>query len=191
MATETSRRLSFVFDGWVHYNDALLEVLDNAPDDFLHQAKHPDQRSPADILRHIAYGRVEWLARIDAPGFRELWETLPTLASPNNTPDTPPSQRIPLERAELRHGLVTTADALSRTLATWTTDHLAAEIKHRYQGTDYALSAQWVLMRIVIHDFHHGGQLSMLCQQSGVDAPKLVWLGGHLTPPPPWPANTP
>ena len=178
--------LSLVYDGWVRYNDALLEVLDNAPEEFLLTSAGPDVKPPAEILRHIALGRIEWLARIDAPGFVDLRSRLPGVRTLDNGAVLVPQDCIALERQELRSWLVESAAALERTLSEWTTDDLARTFRHPYQGTDYALSAQWVLFRIVIHDFHHGGQLSLICQLAGVDAPQLVWLGGHLTEPPVW-----
>jgi uncharacterized damage-inducible protein DinB len=186
--------LSLVFDGWVRYNDALLEVLDNAPEEVLLTSVGPDVKPPAEILRHIALGRIEWLARIDAPGFTELRGRLPGVRTLDNGAVLVPQDCIALERRELRSWLLESAAALGRTLSEWTTDDLPRTFRHPYQGTDYALSAQWVLFRIVLHDFHHGGQLSMLCQLAGVDAPQLVWLGGHLTEPPVWtdpPENDP
>ena len=178
--------LSLVYDGWVRYNDALLEVLDNAPEEFLLTSAGPDVKPPAEILRHIALGRIEWLARIDAPGFVDLRSRLPGVRTLDNGAVLVPQDCIALERQELRSWLVESAAALERTLSEWTTDDLARTFRHPYQGTDYALSAQWVLFRFVIHDFHHGGQLSLICQLAGVDAPQLVWLGGHLTEPPVW-----
>lgn len=179
--------LSLVYDGWVRYNDALLEVLDNAPEEFLWSSTGRDIKPPAEILRHIALGRIEWLARIGAPGFVDLRNRLPGVRTLDNGAVLVPQDCIALERRELRSWLVESVAALERTLSEWTTDDLPRTFRHPYQGTDYALSAQWVLFRIVIHDFHHGGQLSMLCQLAGVDAPQLVWLGGHLTEPPVWP----
>jgi uncharacterized damage-inducible protein DinB len=184
-------RLSAVYDGWVRYNDALLEVLDNSPEEFLWSSTGRDIKPPAEILRHIALGRIEWLARTDAPGFVDLRSRLPGVRTLDNGAVLVPQDCIALERQELRSWLVESAAALERTLSErtlseWTTDDLPRTFCHPYQGTDYALSAQWVLFRIVIHDFHHGGQLSMLCQLAGVDAPQLVWLGGHLTEPPVW-----
>ncbi|MFM7320481.1 MAG: DinB family protein, partial [Armatimonadota bacterium] len=93
---------------------------------------------------------------------------------------------VPLERKALRDWLVRTGGALRRTLAAWNAEDLRPAVRHEYQGTAFALSRQWVLFRILLHDFHHGGQLSLLCQQRGIDAPSLVQLGGHLPEPPPW-----
>ncbi len=185
----SARPLAEVYEGWTLHNNALLEVLDNATDEFLAPSTGDSLRSPAVILRHIALGRIEWLARIDAPGFVALRDRLDDVRTLPDGGVYVGQDAIPLERSVLRAWLVDSADALRKTLAAWTTDDLDRTIRHPYQGTDYALRAQWVLFRIAIHDFHHGGQLSLLCQQHGVDAPSLVWLGGHLTPPPVWNDN--
>lgn len=188
-ADRAARPLADVYEGWTLYNNALLEVIDNSTDEFLKTADGESLRSPADILRHVALGRIEWLARLGAPGFVELRERLEGVRTLPDGGVYVDQDAIPLERSVLRQWLMDSADALRKTLGEWTTDDLDRTIRHHYQGTDYALRAQWVLFRIAIHDFHHGGQLSLLCQQHGVDAPSLVWLGGHLTPPPVWNDN--
>ena len=182
--TQSPPKLDWVLDGWVDYNDALLEALDAMDDEDLLRADAPDRRSPADLLRHIALGRVVWLTRIGAPGFAELDYAVPRHhVLPDGTRFLDEGS-VPLERGVLRDWLLRTGSALRSTLAEWTAEDLRPAVRHDYQGTAYALSRQWVLFRILLHDVHHGGQLSMLCQERGIDAPSLVQLGGHLPVPP-------
>lgn len=178
--------LSEIFDGWVQYNDALIEALDSLPDEILTKSTLPDGHTSAHIFRHIALGRIEWLVRIDAPCFDELagripeWKILPDGVRYIVT------DSIPLERALIRDLLCATAAAIDSTLKTWDVSCLDDAYRHPFRGTVYAVSKQWTLMRILMHDVHHGGQLSILLQQQGIEPVKLVWLGGHLPEPAIW-----
>lgn len=179
-------KLVDIYDGWVQYNDALLEAFDQMSPEQFGLAILPDGETPAHLFRHIALGRIEWLVRIGAPGFDDLaaripeWKTLPDGVRYIIT------DSIPLERALIRDLLCATAAAIDATLRAWDVSCLDDTYRHPFRGTVYAVSKQWTLMRILMHDVHHGGQLSLICQQVGIDAPKLVWLGGHLPEPAVW-----
>ncbi|MFM7321118.1 MAG: DinB family protein, partial [Armatimonadota bacterium] len=135
--SEATPKLDWILDGWVDYNDALLEALDAMGDDDLLRTDAPDRRSPADLLRHIALGRVVWLARIDAPGFAELEGQVPRHhVLPNGTRFLDEAS-VPLERTALRDWLVRTGGALRRTLAAWAAEDLRPAVRHDYQGTAY------------------------------------------------------
>ena len=178
--------LSAIFDGWVQYNDALIDALDSLSDEILTKSTLPDGHSAAHIFRHIALGRIEWLVRIDAPGFDELAARIPDWKFLPDGVRYSISDSIPLERALIRDLLCATATAIDATLRTWDVSCLDDTYRHPFRGTVYAVSKQWTLMRILMHDIHHGGQLSLICQQNGIEPLKLVWLGGHLPEPAIW-----
>lgn len=178
--------LSAIFDGWVQYNDALIDALDSLSDDILTKSTLPDGHSAAHIFRHIALGRIEWLVRIDAPGFDELAARIPEWKTLPDGVRYIIADSIPLERALIRDLLCGTATAIDETLRTWDVSCLDDTYRHPFRGTMYAVSKQWTLMRILMHDVHHGGQLSLICQQNGIEPLKLVWLGGHLPEPAIW-----
>jgi hypothetical protein len=45
----------------------------------------------------------------------------------------------------------------------------------------FAVTRQWTIWRIMSHDLHHGGELSILLGMQGIDIPDLGDQGGHLT----------
>lgn len=178
--------LSAIFDGWVQYNDALIDALDSLSDEILTKSTLPDGHSAAHIFRHIALGRIEWLVRIDAPGFDELAARIPEWKTLPDGVRYIIADSIPLERALIRDLLCATAAAIDATLRAWDVTCLDDTYRHPFRGTVYAVSKQWTLMRILMHDLHHGGQVSLICQQNGIEPLKLVWLGGHLPEPAIW-----
>ena len=54
----------------------------------------------------------------------------------------------------------------------------------RVHATDYLVSRQWTVWRILSHDMHHGGQIAMMLAIQGIEAPELRTLGGHIVEPP-------
>ncbi len=70
------------------------------------------------------------------------------------------------------------------TLTAWQVADLAKTYRHTYWGKTYAVSRQWTIWRIMAHDIHHGGQLSVMLATQGIELPELGALGGHLTVPP-------
>jgi len=181
--------LSDIYDGWVQYNDALIEALDSIPDETFTADPTPNNQSLAHIFRHIALGRIEWLLRINAPGFDALAKRIPEWKTLPDGVRYIVAESFPLERTAIREMLLDTATAIDTTLKTWDTANLGETFRHPFRGTIYAVSTQWTLMRILMHDVHHGGQLSILLQQHGIEPLKLVWLGGHLPEPGLWPED--
>lgn len=72
---------------------------------------------------------------------------------------------------------------VENTLASWTVADLDKTYRHTYWGKTYAVSRQWTIWRILSHDIHHGGQISVMLAAQGLSAPELGDLGGHLTVP--------
>jgi uncharacterized damage-inducible protein DinB len=70
---------------------------------------------------------------------------------------------------------------IEETLTQWSVADLEQTYRLTYRGITYAISRQWTLWRILSHDMHHGGQLSMLLYMQGIDLPELGDRGGHLT----------
>jgi uncharacterized damage-inducible protein DinB len=70
------------------------------------------------------------------------------------------------------------------TLNTWSVADLATTYRHTWNGDTYAVSRQWTIWRILSHDIHHGGQLSLMLGMQGIEAFELGDLFGHITLPP-------
>jgi uncharacterized damage-inducible protein DinB len=153
----------------------------------------PHLRSAGEIIAHIAVGRLDWFHRMGAPGNADLarqiapWET-----ERANTEDpaalikwmdaTQQQQASIAENpAELRRWLDASWQIIETTLTTWTAADLQLTYPHAYQGKMYAVTRQWTIWRIMSHDLHHGGELSILLGMQGIDIPDLGDQGGHLT----------
>ena len=111
--------LSAIFDGWVQYNDALIDALDSLSDEILTKSTLPDGHSAAHIFRHIALGRIEWLVRIDAPGLNEVATRIPDWKILPDGVRYIVADSIPLERALSLDLPSATAAATESNLNTW------------------------------------------------------------------------
>jgi hypothetical protein len=45
----------------------------------------------------------------------------------------------------------------------------------------YLVSWQWTIWRILAHNLHHGGEISLELGMQGIQIPELGDQGGHLT----------
>jgi len=167
-----TERLDFVFEGWDGYNTSLIRAIAPLTAEQLDFRIKDDMRSVGEVAWHISRGRVDWFRRMLAPGSEALWKEIE--AADANPPTT---------AADLVSWLEKTWTMVADTLSQWTVHDLAETYRHGYQGTVYAVSRQWTVWRILTHDVHHGGQLTELLAQQGIEPPELTWLGGHLTVP--------
>lgn len=165
--------LRFVYNGWDGYNRALVLATGPLTQDQLAFRVGSDMRAVGELIWHIASGRVDWFKRIDAPGSSELERQI---AERNASGEV-------LTAPELVDWLNRTWKMVEATLDQWTVDDLSVTFRHPYQGKTYAVSRQWVIWRILLHDVHHGGQLSEVLAAEGIEPLELTWLGGHLTEP--------
>lgn len=172
---ETTRRLSFVYEGWEGYNRSLMHAVEGLTVDQLRYRLTEGLRSVGEIASHIAFGRIDWFVRMDAPGSAELSARAALLTSRKELAD---------DALAIVDWLASTWSMIGSTLSAWTVDDLVRTYEHEYWGNVYAVSYQWTIWRIMAHDIHHGGQLSELLIAQGIPATELVDLGGHLTEPP-------
>jgi uncharacterized damage-inducible protein DinB len=85
--------------------------------------------------------------------------------------------------AQLSEWLALSWQPIESLLNEWTVNDLAQTYPHRFRGTDYVVSRQWTLWRIMSHDIHHGGQLALMLGMQGIEAFELRALGGHIVAP--------
>lgn len=74
-------------------------------------------------------------------------------------------------------------EPIRRILEEWTVEHLSQTYLHKFRGTQYVVSNQWTLWRIMSHDVHHGGQIAMMLACQDTPAFELRALGGHIVEP--------
>jgi uncharacterized damage-inducible protein DinB len=73
---------------------------------------------------------------------------------------------------------------IENTLRLWNTADLSQTYPHRWNGEMYAVSRQWTIWRVMNHDIHHGGELSLMLGLQGIEAFELSALFGHIILPP-------
>jgi uncharacterized damage-inducible protein DinB len=184
--TADQRSLATILDGWNGYNESIVHAIEGLTPEQLTFRPVEGFRSVGELARHISLGRLDWFMRMDAPGSAQLVADVREWASDGD------GNRHIVEAAvvgadnaaDLARSLRSTWSMIEATLAAWTPDDLAEMYHHTYGGTVYAVSRQWTLFRILAHDMHHGGQLSLMLGQLGVEAFELVALGGHIVSPP-------
>ena len=178
--------LSKIFDGWNGYQTSLVNAISPLTREQLIWRPAPNLRSTGEIARHISLGRVTWFARMDAPGSAEIvkriehWET----DGDGNRGIVEDAIAITENASELVGWLEITWQMISETLATWEVSDLTQVYQHIWNGKKYLVSRQWTLWRILSHDIHHGGELSLMLGLQGIEAFELSDLFGHIILPP-------
>ena len=164
--------LTEIFEGWEGYQRSLVNAISPRTREQLLWRPAPGLSSVGELAQHISYGRIDWFGRMSAPGARELAEQAEKW------------QPAMDDAAELTRRLEVSWRMVEAVLKGWTTADLWETYLQPYQGKTYAVSRQWVIWRIMSHDIHHGGQLSIMLFTQGIEIPELGDLGGHLTEPP-------
>jgi uncharacterized damage-inducible protein DinB len=165
-----------VYSGWDGYQQSLVSAISTLSQEHLRYRPTPDQRSVGEIAAHIAFGRIDWFHRMEAPGTAELVEQ----AVPWWRPWGEINPSIAQSTTDLVHWLQASWEMIEANLTQWTVADLGWSYRQSYGGKTYAVSRQWVIWRILSHDVHHGGQLSILLAAQGVDLPELGHRGGHI-----------
>ena len=82
--------------------------------------------------------------------------------------------------AELVRWLNLSWGIVEQTLTAWEVRDLFQTYRHTWNGNVYAVSRQWTLWRVMNHDLHHGGELSLMLGLQGIEAFELSALFGHI-----------
>jgi uncharacterized damage-inducible protein DinB len=170
-----------VYQGWEDYQTSLIHAIAPLTAEQLAFRAAPHLRSVGEIVRHISSGRLNWFLRMKAPGSAELAEQIPEWVQDDHGNRYIVEEALSTEIGELVHWLKATGQMVEATLTQWNVADLEQTYRHTYWGKTYAVSRQWTIWRILSHDIHHGGQLSMLLYMQGIDIPDLGGQGGHLT----------
>jgi uncharacterized damage-inducible protein DinB len=185
MTAETNT-LAAIFDGWNGHQASLVHAIAPLTRSQLAWRPAPKLSSVGELARHIALGRLTWFARMNAPGSAELasridaWE----VDSDGNRDIVERSLPIAEDAGELVRWLEATWQMIEATLNQWTVADLAQSYRHTWNGDTYAVSRQWTIWRILSHDIHHGGQISLMLGMQGIEHFELGDLFGHITLPP-------
>jgi uncharacterized damage-inducible protein DinB len=170
-----------VYRGWEGYQTSLVNAIAPLSAEQLAFRAAPNLRSVGEIARHISAGRLNWFLRMQAPGSAEVDTQIPEWVQDDHGNRYIVEEALPTEPTELVRWLESTWEMIETTLTQWRVADLEQTYRHTYWGQTYAVSRQWTIWRILSHDIHHGGQLSLLLAMQGVDIPDLGDQGGHLT----------
>ncbi|HLK57340.1 MAG TPA: DinB family protein [Chthonomonadaceae bacterium] len=168
--------LMSVYSGWDGYQISLVNAITPLSREQLVYRPTQLERSVGDIAAHIAFGRIDWFHRMGAQGSAELVEQ----AAPFWRPWGPVDSAVGESADEIVRWLNASWQMIENTLTQWTIDDLTKTFLQPYGGKTYAIPRQWVIWRIMAHDIHHGGQLSILLAEQGIELPELRDQGGHI-----------
>ncbi len=178
--------LATIFDGWDGYQSSLVHAIGPLTPEQLRWHPTGDLRTVGQLARHISLGRLTWFMRMDAPGSAKLsgqisaWET----DSDGNRHIVEDAIAITEDAAALVKWLESTWVMIAATLQQWQVTDLSRTYRHTWNGATYANSVQWTMWRILTHDVHHGGELSLMLGMQGIESYELTAFFGHITLPP-------
>ncbi len=165
-----------LFSGWEGYNTSLILALRQTPPELLGQRGSEKSRTIGELYLHIAMGRIDWFSRMGAPGAQTLMQEVEGEINPDTKGDASQDHQL------LENWLRRSWDLVESCLQGWNVSGLSETYLQSYLGKTYVVPRQWVIFRILAHDIHHGGQISVLLYQQGIEPPELGANGGHITP---------
>lgn len=177
--------LGAVFDGWNGYQTSILHAIEPLTPEQLNWRPAPKVRALGEVIRHVGLGRINWLARMGAPGIEDVSRQVPRWHTDSDGSRHVVEDAVRADESEaLKHWLELSWSPIQRMLDEWTIEDLSPTYLHRFRGTEYAVSNQWTLWRVMSHDLHHGGQIAMMLACQNIPALELRALGGHIVAPP-------
>ena len=184
--TEPINSLQSIFAGWKGYNQSIINAVKPLTPEQLSWRPKTDFYSVGELARHISLGRLTWLMRMGAPGSIEVAEQINDWDedSDGNRNIVEGSIAITEQAAELVRWLDITWQIIEKMLSTWQVADLSQTYPHKWNGEIYAVSRQWTIWRLINHDIHHGGELSLMLGLQGIEAFELSDLFGHIILPP-------
>jgi uncharacterized damage-inducible protein DinB len=176
--TQENVSLSTVFSGWDGYQRSLVAAIAPLTPEQLAYRPAPDRRSVGEIAAHIAFGRIDWFHRMGTPGSAEL--VAEAASAGVWQPWGQVSAAVSDSPTEIVRWLEASWQMIETCLNLWSVADLGVSYLQPYGGKTYAVSRQWTLWRIMAHDIHHGGQLTILLAAQGIELPDLGDNGGHI-----------
>jgi uncharacterized damage-inducible protein DinB len=181
-----------IYEGWDSHQIALARAVAPLTPEQLAWRPAPHLNSVREIISHLALARLYWFFQMGAPGSADLARQVPSWEGEHVNAEHSSELRrwidaleqqesaLVNDPAELLRWLEASWQMIATTLNTWTVADLTQTYRRRYQGKRYVVSRQWTIWRILSHDLHHGGELSILLGLQGIDIPDLGDRGGHL-----------
>jgi uncharacterized damage-inducible protein DinB len=184
--TTAAISLADVFQGWEGHQVSLVGAIAPLTPEQLAWRPAAGLNSVGELARHISLGRIEWFDRMGAPGSADLAAQIEVWEHDAHGNRYVVESALPIagDAAELVRWLAASWQMIEATLKSWTVSDLATTYRHTWRGSTYAVSRQWTMWRILTHDVHHGGQVSLMLGMQDIQAFELGDLFGHITEPP-------
>lgn len=150
--------LSVFYDGWARQNDRLLTVLTPLTPEQLLLRSAPHMWPVSVLAAHIVGARVFWFHEIMHEGPAEVgqWSGLD---------DGDEAERT---RERLLAGLRDSWALIEAVLARCTPVNLGDTFERVYPNRVKTFTRQALIMRVLGHDFHHGGEISTTLGMHGL-----------------------
>jgi len=176
--------LGAIFDGWSGYQTSILHGIEPLTTEQLRWRPAPSVRSLGEVIRHVSLGRINWLSRMGAPGIEDICRQVPRWYVDSDGARHVIEDSVQSDESQiLTYWLELSWRSIQRILKEWTVEDLFQTYLHRFRGTQFQVSCQWTLWRIMSHDVHHGGQIAMMLACQNIPAFELRALGGHVVEP--------
>lgn len=155
--------LDIFYQGWREYQQKLGQAIAPLSEADLARQAAPNLRPIGRIALHIVGARVRWLR-----GIGEGSEDVDPLGRWDRS-DAPMRPAV-----ELVSGLERSARLVYDSVAHWTPEFMSAPtLEEEEDGQVWRYSRAWVIWRLIEHDLHHGGEISLTLGMFGLKAPDL------------------
>jgi len=160
--------LATFYDSWKQYQEQIRQAIAPLTGKQLALRVAPGLRSIGENAMHIVGCRMYWFTEfLGEDGGEEMkayerWnEAALALRAPVPT------------AAELAQGLDHTWQWMTDCLARWSPAEMQQTFPDNRDGKQVELSRAWVVWRVLEHDLHHGGELSLTLGMHGLQAPDI------------------
>jgi uncharacterized damage-inducible protein DinB len=177
--------LQFIFEGWNGYNQSIINAIKPLSSEQLSWQPKEHLYSVGQVARHISLGRITWFVRMDAPGSAELAGKIHAWKQDDDGNAHIIEEKVisDSQPEELIHWLDMSWEMIEKTLTSWMVSDLNQTYKIVWNKNAYLPSRQWTIWRIMSHDIHHGGEMSLMLGMQGIQAFELSVLFGHTIMP--------
>jgi uncharacterized damage-inducible protein DinB len=184
--TKFSESLQNIFEGWDGYHQSLVNAVNPLSPEQLNWRPAEKFFTVGELVRHISLGRLTWLLRMGAPESVEVANQISDWQrdSDGNRNIVEESIAITDQPIELVRWLDITWQIIENLFSEWRIADLWRTYQHTWNGKVYCVSRQWTIWRVMNHDIHHGGELSLMLGLQGIEAFELSGLFGHTILPP-------
>lgn len=175
------RNMREILDGWREQNQSIIDAVNAISREQLLWKPAPDQRSIGGIARHIAATRLGYFSEFGRPGVENYLAQLPWKEMPDGSQDWDDAD-IPIEDdpAALSAWLSDTWDYAEKILESLSVEKLFNTFPWPTEKGTRQVPVQWTIFRMLHHDFHHGGEISLLLGLQGIEDSDLQTFPTHF-----------